>query len=109
VNAVFHRRRKSVVWLFAIAMLLLGLGAQLHGLWHSLQAVHTSTDKDALAAHPQACEQCVLYAALDGGPPCSVGPLLPLPSAAPECSAAATRPRPSVFTAYISRAPPKVA
>ncbi len=103
-----HRRRRVIVWLCIAAALLLGLAAQLHGLSHSLQAVQASTHKDALAAHAQACEQCLQFAALDGAAPAQSAAPLSLPCDAQERADSAAPLRTAAFTAYVSRAPPEL-
>ena len=107
MSAFIHRRRRAIVWLSIAAALLLGVGAQLHALSHSLRAVQASAHHDPLAAHTQACEQCLLFAALDGAAPtCDATPLPPT-SEATGGTAPAARLAASSFTAYISRAPPR--
>ena len=102
------RRRLAIAWLCIAAVLLLGVSAQLHGLSHSLQAVQASAHKDPLAGHAQACEQCLLFAALDGAAP--THPAVPLcpPCGTSECTEPATLLRAAAFTAYVSRAPPQL-
>ena len=100
------RRRLAIVWLCIVAALLLGVSAQLHGLSHSLQAVEASAQKDPLAAHAQACEQCLQFAALDGGIPVHAAPPVPATCAAVACAVPVASLRASAFTAYASRAPP---
>jgi hypothetical protein len=106
VISFIHRHRQAIVWLCIGAALLLGVGAQLHALSHSLQAVQASAHKDPLAAHTQACEQCLQFAALDAGMPAHAAALPPVSCVADRCAVRATPLRASAFTAYLSRAPP---
>jgi len=108
VKTFIHRRRQAIVWLCIAAALLLGVGAQLHALSHSLQAVQASAHKDPLAAHTQACEQCLQFAALDAGMPAHAAALLPVPCVADLCTVPPVPLRASAFTAYASRAPPSL-
>ena len=106
MKTFMHRRRQAIVWLCIAAALLLGVGAQLHALSHSLQAVQASAHKDPLAAHTQACEQCLQFAALDAGMPAHAAALLPVTGVAERCAMPTTPLRAAAFTAYASRAPP---
>ncbi len=107
MNALDHRRRRGIVWLCIAAALLLGVGAPLHGLAHSVQAIEASANKDPVTAHAPTCEQCPLYAALDGA--------VPMRAATPQLEACATDgfivpalpARAAAFTAYASRGPPQ--
>jgi hypothetical protein len=103
-----HRRRRAIVWLCIAAALLLGVRAQLHGLSHALQAVQASAHKDALAAHAQACDQCLQFAALDGAAPLHWAAPLSLACDAGECALHVAPLRAAAFAAYISRAPPQL-
>ncbi len=106
ISASVHRRRRAVVWLCGFALVLLGLGAQLHGLGHALQATQGPVHQDAVAAHTQACEQCLQFAGLDGAAPncCAAQP--PVDCASNDHDAPESPLRAVAFTAYASRAPP---
>jgi len=106
VIASLLRLRRPIVWACIAATLWLGVGAQLHGLSHALQAVQAPAHKEALVAHAQACEQCLLYAALDGAAPTPASSLPAVATASPARTAPAAPDRVAVFTAYASRAPP---
>jgi hypothetical protein len=101
-----HRHRRAIVWLCAAAALLLGVLAQLHGLSHAVQAVQASVHHDPVSLHAQPCEQCLLYAGLDGAVPPAALPPAVLANIRVEAGAPATLPRAAFFTAYSSRAPP---
>lgn len=102
-----HRRRRVIVWLCIAAALLLGLGAQLHGLSHVLQALNASTHDEPVALQAPACDQCLQFAALEGATPAPAAALLPRAAGtAPAGTAPAMRLRAAAFSAYRSRAPP---
>lgn len=103
-----HRHRRAIIWLCVAATVLLGIGAQLHGLSHSLQAVQASAHKDVqAAAHAQACEQCLQFAAIDGGLAAHVAAAwVAVAADAVGLGVPVARPRATVFVAYASRAPP---
>jgi hypothetical protein len=104
-----NRHRRAIVWACIAAAVLLGLQAQLHGLSHAVQAlqeVQASASQEPLAAHAQPCDQCLLFAALDGAAP---APAAGLPAVATDqtaCTAPALPLRAAAFAAYASRAPP---
>jgi hypothetical protein len=111
-SAALHRYRLAIVRLCCCALLLLGAGAQLHGLAHAVQAAQAAqavAEHGATAAHAQACEQCLQYAAIDGA--------MPVAAAQGALSGSASRAGPepvttrvaATFVAYRSRAPPAVA
>ena len=86
--------------------LIVAMGQQaglLHGLTHATERLSQKQDAPAV---PPACEQCALFAQLDGMP--SVG-LLPLPAMATH-TVAVTRAERSLPVAapvvFLSRAPP---
>jgi hypothetical protein len=106
ITSFMRRRRHAIVWLCAAAALLLGVQAQLHGLSHAVQAVQASAHHDPVALHAQACEQCLLYAGLDGTAPTHALALATVAAAEVEAIAAVPLLRAAVFTAYVSRAPP---
>lgn len=106
---MLRRYRLAIVRLCCGALLLLGLGSQLHGLAHALQATQAATHHGAAGAHTHACDQCVQYAALDGAAPVDAGRDLPpahvlqtlVEPRSPHAAAARV--------AYRSRAPPATA
>jgi hypothetical protein len=106
ITSFMHRHRRAIVWLCAAAALLLGAQAQLHGLSHAVQAVQASAHHGPLSLHGHACEQCLLYAGLDGAAPTTALAPAALADNRVEAGAPVTLPRAAVFTAYISRAPP---
>lgn len=106
ITSFMHRHRRAIVWLCAAAALLLGMQAQLHGLSHAVQAVQASAHHVPVSLHAQACEQCLLYAGLDGAAPTTALAPASLADNRVEAGAPAMLPRAVVFTAYISRAPP---
>ena len=106
IASFMHRHRRAIVWLCAAAALLLGVQAQLHGLSHAVRAVQASAHHDPVSLHPQACEQCLLYAGLDGAAPTTALAPAALACDRVAAGASATRLRAVVFTAYLSRAPP---
>ncbi len=101
-------RRRAIAWLCIAAALLLGVNAQLHGLSHAVQAVQAAAHQDPLAAHAAACEQCLLFAALDGAVPAPAATPLPAACATAVSPVPALPAYPTAFTAYVSRAPPPV-
>lgn len=101
-----HRRRRAIVWLSIAAALLLGVGAQLHALSHALQAVQPTTHSDPLAAHTQACDQCLQFAALDGAATASAEAAPAVATLESRSAAPALRLHAARFSAYRSRAPP---
>ena len=106
--AALLRHRQAVVGLCCCALLLLGAFAQLHGLSHALQAAQQArSHHDAAAAHSQACEQCLQYAALDAALPATAANSVwtaapPMAYAEPPSTQ-----RVATFDAYRSRGPPK--
>jgi len=99
--------RQVFVWFCIAAALWMGVGFQLHGLSHSLQSLHAASLEETLPGHAPECEQCLLFAALDGGIVSSHSlAWLPRAPVAMDRSVAFTPLRPVVFTAYASRAPP---
>jgi hypothetical protein len=105
-----HPRQRPLVWLCIVAAMLLGLGAQLHGLSHALQTLKTlnaATHDEPSALHAPGCDRCLQFAALDGFVPTHGATALPLAACT---SGVRDAPPPTlraaVFTAYISRAPP---
>ena len=108
-SALLRRYRLAIVHLCCGALLLLGLGSQLHGLAHALQATQAAAHHGAAGAHTQACDQCVQYAALDGAAPVDSGRGIPpahvlqtlVEPRSPQAAAARV--------AYRSRAPPATA
>jgi chaperone required for assembly of F1-ATPase len=101
-----HRRRRAIVWLSIAAAMLLGVGAQLHALSHALKAAQATTHSDPLAAHTQACDQCLQFAALDGAATASTAAAPAVAIAEGRHAAPAPRLHAARFSAYRSRAPP---
>lgn len=101
--------RTVAAWVTAVALALLALGAPLHALGHAQQAATgAGAERDpATAAQAHACEQCLQFAALEGGAAAS-------PRALPFLATAASAPialpapatRSTTFQAYAARAPP---
>ena len=105
-----QHRRRVVAWVCAVAIALLALGAPLHGVAHALQVAQGAAHQDPASAHAHACEQCLQFAACDGAAPTAVPPAAtperghdPVPACRP-----AAAPRGIAFTAYASRAPPRL-
>jgi hypothetical protein len=82
------------------------VGFQLHDLSHSLQSLQTSRQENPLPSHTPACEQCLVFAAMDGVMPTHGVVLPPTPSAAVVRTPVASSAHSAAFTAYASRAPP---
>ena len=61
--------RQLIAWFCIAASLWMGVGFQLHGLAHSLHALETSEQHDSAPGHEPACEQCLLFASVDGALP----------------------------------------
>jgi hypothetical protein len=99
--------RQLIAWFCIIASLWMGMGFQLHGLAHSLHALETSEQHDSAPGHEPACEQCLLFASVDGAPPLQAAALAIAPQAARADASIATPLRATAFTAYASRAPPQ--
>jgi hypothetical protein len=109
ISASLHRHRLAIVRLCCCALLLLGAGAQLHGLAHALQAtqaVQTAAEHGTAAAHAQACEQCLQYAAIDGAMPTAAAPAALAGNASHAGPEPVTTRFAATFVAYLSRAPP---
>lgn len=104
-------RRRIVAWICAVALAAVALGAPLHALAHAAQAASGSNvERDpGAAALAHACEQCLQFAALDGG-------LATAPLSLPRAAAAQTLcvvpfvrvARPTPFQAFGARAPPRL-
>lgn len=109
ISASLHRSRLAIVRLCCCALVLLGAGAQLHGLAHALQATQAAaTEHGAAAAHAQACEQCLQYAAIDGAIPTAAAPAA-LSGNGSQAGPEPVETRPAAtFVVYRSRAPPAV-
>lgn len=91
-------------------MVVLGLSAQAHGLSHAVQTVQALVQGDPQADHGLACEQCLKFAVFNGAVAAHVAPLLLHGSGdGIEPSAFAPSRPVEVFTAYVSRAPPRLA
>ena len=101
-----YRQRRLIAWFGIAVALLLPLGAQLHALSHALKAVQEAAHSEPLVPQTQACEQCLLYVALDAALPAHAAALPALPSGSSEPIALAAVHRATAFTAYASRAPP---
>jgi hypothetical protein len=101
-----HRTRPFIAWFCLAASLWMGAGFQLHRLSHALHALEAAQAHDGMPEHEAVCDQCVLFASVDGAVPVA-GPIALAASAAgatlafpkAECRA-------STFIAYVSRAPP---
>lgn len=106
IRAALHRYRLAIIRLCCTALVLLGAGAQLHGLAHAVQATQAAAHRDGAVAHTQACEQCLQYAALDGASRVAdtahIAPAAGLPASAEPGKAQ----RAATVIAYRSRAPP---
>jgi hypothetical protein len=87
----------------------MGAAFQLHGVSHSLESLQSSQEKAPLPAHVPVCEQCLLFASMDGVDFPALAVLVPPPeAAAPDLAPAATSTPRAAFTAYASRAPPSL-
>ena len=106
VNRAVRAPRRLIAW-FAIAVaMLLPLGGQLHALSHALRAVQEAGHTEPLAPQSQACEQCLLYVALDAALP-SHAVFVPLVTlVAHEQSMPVAARRAVSFSAYDARGPP---
>ena len=111
------RTRQLIVWVCMAASLWMGAGHALHSLSHALQAAHRHEDPRAsggVGDHQQPdqhnaaihCEQCGLFAALDGAAPSAPPPALAMPTGTAPGSACVVPTRAVAFTAYAPRAPP---
>lgn len=120
------RTRQFIVWICMAASLWMGAAYPLHGLAHAVHALHeheAAHDPDGAhdhgdghdhAAHGHGdghdhgahCEQCGLFAALDGAAPSATTASLPALALGGAWSANAAPARTFSFTAYASRAPP---
>ena len=108
MNQRLMTRRRLVAWFSIAVALLLPLGAQLHALSHALRAVQEAAHPEPLAPQTQACEQCLLYGALDAALPSPVAPAIVVPTTTPGPLLRRALPRVAPFTAYSARAPPSV-
>lgn len=99
--------RQLIAWFCIAASLWMGMGFQLHGLAHSLHALETSERHDSAPGHEPACEQCLLFASVDGALPLQAAALAGAPPATRGNASIATPLRATAFTAYASRAPPQ--
>jgi hypothetical protein len=99
--------RHLIAWFCVAASLWMGVGFQLHGLAHSLHALETSEQHDSAPGHEPACEQCLLFASVDGALPLQAAALAGAPPATRGNASIATPLRATAFTAYASRAPPQ--
>jgi hypothetical protein len=102
------QHRRALAWLCIVATLLLGLAAQRHALAHALHAVQAPVHQDALLGHAPACEQCLQFAAVDAAAVASTAVSLPSWAAPAPLGVARLPERAEPFTAYGSRAPPRV-
>lgn len=109
------RTRQLIVWICMAASLWMGASYPLHGLAHAVHALHEQEaghDPDGAHDHGDGhghgvhCEQCGLFAALDGAAPSATTALLPAPALGGAWSADAAPAHTFSFTAYASRAPP---
>ena len=107
--AMLRRYRLAIVHLCCGALLLLGLGSQLHGLAHALQATQAAAHHGAAGAHTQTCDQCVQYAALDGAAPLDCRSGIPSAHVLPAQVEPRTPHAAAARVAYRSRAPPETA
>ena len=104
-----QRTRHLIAWFCMAASLWMGAGYPLHGLAHAVQALHqheAGHDPDGAHDHGVHCEQCGLFAALDGAAPSGTTASLPALAPGGAWSADAAPARAFSFTAYASRAPP---
>jgi hypothetical protein len=109
IFATLLRHRQAVVRLCCCALLLLGAGAQLHGLSHALEAAQQAkSHHDTAAAHSQVCEQCLQYAALDAAMPTIDATGLWTTATQSAYLAPPSTQRAATFAAYRSRAPPRI-
>jgi hypothetical protein len=98
--------RHYLAWFCMAASLWMGAGMQWHGLSHALRAVDAVHTHDGVPEHEAPCDQCLLFASTDGAMPTAGLVVLPAPVANTTQACAALECRASVFTAYVSRAPP---
>jgi hypothetical protein len=108
IHAALQRHRLAIVRLCCCALLLLGAGAQLHGLAHALQATQAAAEHGAAAAHAQACEHCLQYAAIDGAMPVAAAPAALSGNGSQAGPESVTTRHAATFVAYLSRAPPAI-
>ena len=83
------------------------MGFQLHGVAHALHSLEASEQHDSAPGHEPACEQCLLFASVDGALPLQAVALAIAPQAALADAPIVTPLRATAFTAYASRAPPQ--
>lgn len=114
------RTRQLIVWVCMAASLWMGAGYPLHGLSHALQAAHVRADaytsdgardheRRDQSNHAAHCEQCGLFAALDGAAPSAPPPAMAMPTGTTPGTARVVSTRAVAFTAYAPRAPPALA
>jgi hypothetical protein len=106
ISVSMHRYRLAIIRLCCSALLLLGAGAQLHSLAHAVQATQAAAHHDGAAAHTQACEQCLQYAALDGALRTAEAARITPVAGLPTSTAPGKTQRAATVVAYRSRAPP---
>ena len=107
------RTRQFIAWFCMAASLWMGAGYQIHSLSHAVHALHDHEaahdhegEHDHGNGHAALCEQCGLFAVLEGAVPSAQAVSLPaLPPGRPWPASAAPA-RAFSFTAYASRAPP---
>jgi hypothetical protein len=102
------RHRRALVWLCLVATLWLGFLTQQHALSHALNTLHSAPPHDALAGHTQACEQCLQLAAATAAPPAVGVAWLPPVASGLVVDTIRLPWRTEAFSAYVSRAPPRV-
>jgi hypothetical protein len=100
------RWRRLIASFGIAAALLLPVGAQLHALSHALNAVQEAAHGEPLVPQARACEQCLLYVALDAALPAQGAAVPAVRAEAPEPPALGMARRATAFTAYATRAPP---
>jgi hypothetical protein len=99
--------RQFLAWFCIAASLWMGMGFQFHGMAHARHALEASERHDSAPGHEPACEQCLLFASIDGALPLHAAALAIAPPAALVDAPIATPLRATAFTAYASRAPPQ--
>ncbi len=109
LNTLMRHPRHFIAWFCLAASLWMGVEFRLHGLTHALHALDAVEVHEGEPASETVCEQCLLFASVDGAM-ASRGPVLePGPATQTAKALSASGHRVSPFTAYESRAPPALA
>ncbi len=102
------QHRRAIAWLCVFATLLLGLAAQRHALAHALNALQGPNHQEVWLGHAQACEHCLQFAAADAAAVAADSLSLPTRASPTPADVVRLPRRTEPFTAYGSRAPPRI-